>query len=74
MTLLATERREMTGPIHHSKYRVLPHHWSRGFYYGICKECPPDEAYTSARSINPLICERSVVNHLKDRHGIEVDP
>lgn len=59
-------------PILSRNYRVIPDAWARGYFYGTCKVCPDKQTgYVTARSMNTLLCEKAVVAHLKDKHGIE---
>lgn len=61
----------MTTPIHHSNYRVLPDSWARGYFYGVCKVCPPGvHQFRTAKNMNTSVCEKAVIAHLKDKHGI----
>lgn len=61
----------MTGGIHHTNYRVVPAGFARGFWVGICKVCPPEDRYATAKNGFPTNAEKALWAHLKDKHGIE---
>lgn len=74
MSLLVAERREMNAGIHHKHYRVVPAGFARGYWIGICKVCPDDsDRYTTAKNGASHGCEKALIAHLKDKHGITED-
>lgn len=57
--------------IHHPHYRVIPAGFARGYWIGVCKVCPPEDRYQTAKNGAPHHAEKALWNHLKDKHHIE---
>lgn len=60
----------MTGGIHHPNYRVIPAGFARGFWIGVCRVCPTDNRYQTAKNGTALNAEKALRDHLRDKHDI----